>query len=94
YSSLNLLKKLPFDVLKIDKNFFAQEGGTERERLIIANVVNMAKGLGIKVVSEGVETPEQANFLREIQCDMAQGYLYARPMDIKSFEKLYQENTI
>ena len=90
YSSLNLLKKLPFDVLKIDKDFTGKEA-TERERLIIANVVNMAKSLNIRVVSEGVETVEQADFLRNIKCDQVQGFLYAHPMDMASYEKLYQE---
>ncbi len=91
YSSLNLLKKLPFDVLKIDKDFFNDSGATEREQLIIANVVNMAKGLGIKVVSEGVETAEQASFLRDINCDQVQGFLFAQPMDVDTFERLYQQ---
>lgn len=94
YSSLNLLKKLPFDVLKIDKNFFANGHGTERERTIIASVVSLAKSLDIRVVSEGVETEEQAAFLREINCDQAQGRLYARPMPSDVFEKQYQEKQI
>jgi len=90
FSSLNLLKKLPFDVLKIDKNFFASDSATERERCIIENVVNMARALGINVVSEGVETAEQANFLRSINCDLAQGYLFSPPIDERSFERRYQ----
>ncbi len=89
YSTLNLLKRLPVDVLKIDKAFFTGSG-SERERLIIANVVAMAKSLDICVVSEGVETAEQADFLRAVNCDIAQGYLYAQPMDIAAFEKIYQ----
>ncbi|MBE6765191.1 MAG: EAL domain-containing protein [Ruminococcaceae bacterium] len=92
YSSLNLLKKLPFDVLKIDKEFFAGGGGydRERERTIIANVVNMAKSLDIRVVSEGVETNDQVDFLKEINCDQAQGYYYAKPMDVETFRSRYQ----
>ena len=91
FSSLNLLKKLPFDVLKIDKEFFSRSGATDRERTIITNVVNMAKSLDIRVVSEGVETGEQADFLRTINCDQAQGFLYARPMDEESFRRTYQQ---
>lgn len=91
YSSLNLLKKLPFDALKIDKEFFANTNATERDRTIIASVVNMAKSLNIRVVSEGVETNEQADFLRAINCDQAQGFLYAGPMDIDSFRTRYQQ---
>ncbi len=90
FSSLNLLKKLPVDVLKIDRNFFASDSATERERCIIENVVNMARALGIHVVSEGVETAEQANFLRSIKCDLAQGYLFSPPIDERSFERTYQ----
>lgn len=89
YSTLNLLKKFPVDVLKIDKAFMAGNG-SERDRLIIANVVNMAKALKMRVISEGVETKEQAEFLRSINCDMAQGYLYARPMSVQAYESTYQ----
>lgn len=89
YSTLNLLKKLPVDILKIDKAFFTGSG-SERERLIIENVVTMAKALDICVVSEGVETREQASFLRRINCDIAQGYLYAHPMDLDTYESTYQ----
>jgi len=90
FSSLNLLKKLPVDILKIDKNFFATDSATERERCIIENVVNMARSLGIHVVSEGVETTEQANFLRSIKCDLAQGYLFSAPIDERTYETTYQ----
>jgi len=76
-------------VLKIDKNFFASDSATERERCIIENVVNMARSLGIHVVSEGVETLEQATFLRSINCDLAQGYLFSPPLDEHSFDLAY-----
>lgn len=92
YSSLNLLKKLPVDVLKLDRNFFDARKASERERCIIANIVNMAKELGISVVAEGVETDEQAGFLRNIKCDVAQGFLFERPMDESSFEQKYQNS--
>ncbi len=89
FSSLNLLKNLPVDILKIDKNFFAGDSATARERCIIENVVNMARSLGIHVVSEGVETAEQATFLRSIKCDLAQGYLFGPPLDERSFDRTY-----
>lgn len=89
YSTLNLLKKFPVDVLKIDKAFM-EGNGSERDRLIIANVVHMAKSLKMKVISEGVENHAQADFLREVNCDMAQGYLYARPMSVDDYESRYQ----
>jgi diguanylate cyclase (GGDEF)-like protein len=88
YSSLKLLRDLPVDYLKLDKEFL--DNGTEnvREKIIIENVIQMAKRLGMKVVSEGVETAQQAEFLKRCSCDLAQGYLYAKPMPLTEFEKL------
>lgn len=88
YSSLNLLKELPVDILKLDRAFFAEDHATLREKIIIQNIVNMSKQLGIRVISEGVETQTQVDFLKEVGCDMAQGYFFARPMPIKEFERL------
>ena len=88
YSALNLLKELPVDVLKLDKDFLKKGETTDREKIIITNVINMAKQLNITVISEGVETVEQSNFLNEIGCDMAQGYLFAKPMPIEDFENI------
>lgn len=88
YSSLNLLKKVFVDVLKIDKEFLDETTDSERSRSIIKKVVEMAKELKMKVICEGVETEEQATFLRGISCDMAQGYLYAKPMPIAEFDDI------
>lgn len=87
YSSLNLLKEVPFDILKIDKDFFQEGYSIEREQIIIASIVEMSRKLKIKVVAEGVETERQADFLRKINCDMAQGYMFSRPMPLSEFEK-------
>lgn len=87
YSSLNLLKDLPIDVLKLDKDFFPNHYINKKEKVIISNIVKMAKELDITVLSEGIETEEQANFLTEIGCTMAQGYLFDKPMPINIFEK-------
>lgn len=78
YSSLSLLKDLPVDIMKLDREFF-QKKLNRRERIIIANLISMAKQLGIQVVSEGIETEESEAFLREVGCEFAQGYLYGRP---------------
>lgn len=86
YSSLNLLKEIPVDVLKLDKAFLDEMASSSKSRIIISQVVEMAKKLGMRVVCEGVETESQADFLREIHCDMAQGYLYAKPMPLEEFE--------
>lgn len=87
YSSLSLLKDLPVDVIKVDKSFLSGEN-VESAALVIAKVVEIAKSLHIQVVVEGVETQEQADFLRSIGCDLAQGFLYAKPMPVDAFEKL------
>lgn len=86
YSSLNILKDIPVDILKLDKEFFNDSHNPGHSKIVISSVVNMARSLNIKVISEGVETPEQAEFLKDINCDMAQGYLFAKPMPIPEFE--------
>lgn len=88
YSSLNLLKDMPIDVLKIDREFFNVSTNSRRGQRIIANIVRMAKELNISVVSEGVETQEQADFLRRIHCDTAQGYYFSRPLPVEELERV------
>lgn len=88
-SSLNLLRELPFDVLKLDKDFFQKGTTTKRERTIIEYIVKMALDLNMEIISEGVETEEQAQFLRSIKCPIAQGYLYERPLPEKQFVEKY-----
>ncbi|AOR24937.2 GGDEF domain-containing protein [Clostridium taeniosporum] len=87
YSSLNLLKDLPIDVLKLDKEFFPNSSINFKEKVIISNIVKMAQDLNIVVLSEGIETKEQADFLTEIGCNMAQGFLFDKPMPIDIFEQ-------
>lgn len=87
YSSLTTLKELPFDVIKLDKSFFTKEDTTSKDKILISNVVHMAKELNLRVVSEGVETSEQADFLKSIGCHTAQGYLYAKPMPVEQYEE-------
>lgn len=86
YSSLNLLKNMTSDVLKLDKEFFGRGELQKEEEIIVSSIVNMAKQLNMKVLSEGVETTAQSKFLKEIACDMAQGFLFAKPMPQDSFE--------
>lgn len=86
YSSLNLLKELPVDILKLDREFFRETANNDRGKTVICGVVSMAKELNIRVVAEGVETEVQAAFLKKIGCDMAQGFLYAKPMPMGEFE--------
>lgn len=87
YSSLNLLKDLSFDILKLDRGFLIETTDTKRGKIIISKIVEMAKAIDIKVICEGVETYEQVEFLKEIGCDKVQGYLFAKPMVLDEFEK-------
>ncbi|MBO6138294.1 MAG: EAL domain-containing protein, partial [Lachnospiraceae bacterium] len=85
YSSLSLLKNLPVDVLKIDKSLL--DAKNSHERVIISNVVRMVNEMNIKVITEGVETPEQAEFLKQIECSAAQGFLFDKPLIREKFEE-------
>lgn len=89
YSSLNMLKELPVDMLKIDLRFLAGNDESGKGSDILTSVVRMAKWLGLPVTAEGVETNEQAAFLRSLGCDDAQGYLFYRPISIMEYERLY-----
>ena len=88
YSSLNVLKNLDFDCIKLDKEFLMCEESNSRMRVIISGLVSMIKGLNSRIVAEGVETPEQAQFLQSIGCDLAQGYLFHKPLLPQDFAKL------
>lgn len=86
YSSLNLLREMPLDVLKLDKDFFGEyKESSGREQKIIHHIISMAKDLDITVLAEGVETEQQKNFLKESRCDIIQGYYYAKPMPMDKF---------
>lgn len=87
YSSLNTLRELPVDILKIDKEFLKISDTSERSRKIIQSVIGMSKDLDITVVCEGVETSEEVDFLNACGCDIIQGYFYARPMPYVAYEE-------
>ncbi len=93
YSSLNLITLLPFDTLKIDGGFFLKNELTEKNKAVITSVMEMAKNLKLYTVSEGVETDEQVDFLREIGCDTIQGYYFHKPMPVSDFEALMAEKS-
>lgn len=88
YSSLNILKDVPADVLKLDRAFFEGDMGDSRTRYIVESVLDLAKRLHMRTVSEGVETVPQVRFLADAKCDMVQGFAFARPMPAAEFEKL------
>ncbi len=85
YSSLGLLKNLPVDVVKIDRSFFIDNTHKSRSKAVIESVMQMAKKLRIHTVAEGVETKEHIDFLRQVGCDIVQGYYYAKPMPASEF---------
>ncbi|MCH3916925.1 MAG: bifunctional diguanylate cyclase/phosphodiesterase [Spirochaetia bacterium] len=92
YSSLNILKDLPVDYLKIDMRFLSSFKSSEKSRDIINFVVRMAKWMGLKVIAEGVETLPQLSFLRGIGCDLVQGYYYAKPMPPQELDDFIEKN--
>ena len=90
YSSLNLIKVLPVDVLKIDGEFFKQNEMNDKDKAVISTIFRLAKELRLKTVAEGIETAEQVEFVTQCGCDMIQGYYYYKPMPIAEFEKLVE----
>lgn len=90
YSSLNYLTVLPIDILKIDKSFLGRALESETEHQVIKSITELAHGLSLKVVSEGVETAEQRQILKDMGCDYIQGYYFAKPGDGKSVEKWFR----
>ena len=91
YSSLNMLKEMPINTLKIDMQFMEELVSSQRAGNILISIVRMAKLLSISTVAEGVETREQLDFLRNVGCDRIQGYYFARPLMVEAYEKLIAE---
>ncbi len=87
YSSLNSLKELPLDVIKLDADFFRGEDNGERGKVIVSETIDLAKMLGMHIVAEGIETREQVDFLKEQDCDLIQGFFFAKPMPVNEFEE-------
>ncbi len=93
YSSLNMLKEMPIDMLKIDKQFMVELATSRRAGNILISIIRMAKLLNISTIAEGVETERQLEFLRNAGCDKIQGYYFAKPMQTDEFERLLAEET-
>jgi diguanylate cyclase len=92
YSSLGYLQQFPFDVLKIDACFIRNINQNQVNAVITKTVIEMAHQLGLKVVAEGVETSAELDFLKNVQCDAIQGFLFSRPLAAKEFQKLAIDN--
>jgi diguanylate cyclase (GGDEF)-like protein/PAS domain S-box-containing protein len=88
YSSLSYLQRFHYDSLKIDRTFVSQLGVPGESRAIVETILNLANSLGIGVVAEGIETADQVDRLREMQCSHGQGYWFARPLAVDAAEQL------
>ncbi|MCQ2517332.1 MAG: bifunctional diguanylate cyclase/phosphodiesterase [Lachnospiraceae bacterium] len=93
YSSLNSLKDLHLDVLKIDADFFrGREENEERSSLIVSETIHLAQNLGMTTVAEGIESAEQVEFLAESGCDLIQGFYFAKPMPVEEYIQKMEED--
>lgn len=88
YSSLGLLKNLPVDIIKMDRSFFAGQADSDRAKIVMSSVINMAENLGVHVVAEGIEEEECFEFLRDLHCEMGQGYYFSKPLPVEAFTQL------
>ncbi|MCQ2495276.1 MAG: EAL domain-containing protein [Lachnospiraceae bacterium] len=92
YSSLNTLKDVPVDMLKLDMKFLEDGNNEDRGGSILSSVVRMSNWLKLPVIAEGVETKSQADYLKSIGCVFMQGYYFARPMPISEYEVILKNN--
>ena len=88
YSSMSYLRRFPIDKLKIDRAFISEITAQVADASIVQAIVSLAHSLGLKVVAEGVETPEQLAFLKKLGCDQYQGYFFSRAISASDFEAL------
>lgn len=87
YSSLNTLKNVEMNILKIDMGFLRNSDFSSKSKDILSSIIKMAKKLGMTVISEGVETKDQADFLKQAGCDIFQGYYFSKPVSVQTFEE-------
>jgi EAL domain-containing protein (putative c-di-GMP-specific phosphodiesterase class I) len=88
FSSIGYLNRIPIDTIKIDKSFTQGIDTSEDSLSIVRSVIQLSRNLGIEVVAEGVENENHLRLLRELECDLAQGYYLSRPVPASEFEKL------
>ncbi|MXN63647.1 EAL domain-containing protein [Stappia sp. GBMRC 2046] len=92
YSSLSYLQAYPFDILKIDRTFVSRIGSSDQSNTIVEMIIGLAGALGLTVVAEGVETDEQAEFLKGRGCGIIQGYLVGEPQPIHAYSKIVRND--
>ena len=93
YSSLNTLKDMDVDTLKLDMAFLSDSASTRKEKIIISSIISMANKLQLPVIAEGVETKEQADMLLGFGCSRMQGYYFSKPVPAAEYEKLLSDET-
>lgn len=92
YSSLNMLKDIPADILKLDRGFLQLSEDDEKSKTVIKNIITMGKDLKLDLIAEGVESLEQVLFLTSCGCELSQGYFYSKPIPIPDFERFAKEH--
>jgi EAL domain-containing protein (putative c-di-GMP-specific phosphodiesterase class I) len=93
YSSLSYLRYLPIDKIKIDRSFLSEMASDRRAARLVNGIISLAKSLNLTTVAEGVETENQLQMLRRYGCDLAQGYLFSRPLPAAEFASLIRGRT-
>jgi EAL domain-containing protein (putative c-di-GMP-specific phosphodiesterase class I) len=92
YSSLSRLRRFPVDALKIDRTFIGSMSQDEETREIVRVIIMLAHTIGLKVVAEGVETEEQLQQLKQLNCELAQGYFFSKPADPATIQEFLRRN--
>ena len=90
-SSLNALKDLPVNVLKLDREFLFDRAASDKGKVVVRTVIDMAQRLEMETVMEGVETAEQLAFIQTTSCDMIQGFVFSKPLALEEFYRLVDE---
>ncbi len=93
YSSLSTLRDFPVSVIKIDRSFINNEELNKSDEIVLKNIISMANELGIDVVTEGVERPDQTKLLKSVGCHVVQGFLYDNPMPLEDFERRLEKGS-
>lgn len=94
YSSLTLLRDLPIDIIKLDHDFLSRSAASDKNAAtILKSIVDMARALDIKTVSEGIETDDQLDLLKSISCEIGQGFIFSKPMPIDDYDKMIKKNS-